>query len=279
MNGTRITGIYGRASTDKQALSPEGQLFACRFYAAERGAALPPLSSVAYSDLRTINGITIDSKQAIYFDHAVSGSKPLNDRQAGRQMLLDLERGDHLIVAAWDRLGRDQIDLITTWRLLVKRGVFCHFLDLLFLCKMVPEDPTVELMLSNFAAFAQYRKQQISRDTKRGMAARRASGYSVSSGTPIGFTRVLNPMWFEGAPRQVGKYINVPCPSSQSYFDKAYALRYVEGRSIAETHREMRSHPDHDNWSYWRLQDCLKSEYARRLKEVERIERKTVFGS
>ena len=86
MNAAEMVRVYSyiRASTDKQIASPETQRQIIDDYAKRLG--------------RTV--------ERYFVDPAVSGKKPLFDREAGKEMLAQLNKGDEVIVARLDRLSR-----------------------------------------------------------------------------------------------------------------------------------------------------------------------------
>ena len=254
---------YARMSTAGQTFSPEFQDQVCNEYHGNN-PRLPPLF------------------QEQYIDAATSGSVAFADRPAGKALLLKMQRGDHLIVASFDRIGRDQVDMITTVRLLHKRGIFVHILDMVMIATLDPNDAMSEMMLAQFAAFAQFQRKQVSVKTKQALAAKKALGYSVSGlGTPIGYKKTLNPAWSDSLPdaqkRCIGRYLITPCPQAQDYFDTAYRM-WFGGESVPEILRHLRNHPDAANWKYTRLYRFLKAERARRNEEYMRQQRSYIMS-
>jgi DNA invertase Pin-like site-specific DNA recombinase len=261
VNGYRRSVIYTRESTKKQSLSSYAQILACKTYH-ENNGRLPPLLPDAYSD------------------HARSGGILLENRKAGHQLLLDLERGDHLLVAAFDRLGRDIPDLILTVRLLHKRGVIVHLLDLSFLLKFEIDDPNTEVYLTQVASLAQFERHRGSARTKQGLAAQRARGYATTGeGHPVGYKRIPNPEWRPDLdPRlKIGRDLLIPDPDDQAYFDRAYAL-WMGGDKVPEVQRILKSWKAASGWNYQRLYKELRRERRRREQEEFRIERLRVTG-
>jgi DNA invertase Pin-like site-specific DNA recombinase len=218
----------------------------------------------------------------IYMDKAQSGGVPLADRPAGRRLLLDLQRGDHLIVTAYDRMGRDIVDMLTTLRLLHKRGVFVHMLDLLFIASMDPADPMTEIYLSQFAQFAQLERRRIGVRTKQALHAKRAMGYVISGGgVGPGYRIEPNPEWREDMTKEekkrIGRQLMLPCPMSADYFDQAYKM-WFGGEKIPAIQRHLKNHPDAANWGNQRLRYHLHKERARRHDEYQRQQRDFIFG-
>lgn len=267
-----VTRIYARASTDKQALSPERQVARCMEYHKALGTC-PPLLGLPHGD---------PSKHA-YRDAATSGSTEFATRPAGRALILACEFKDHLIVDAYDRIGRDIPDTLNTVRLLNERGVVIHILNLLILSQLDPRDPMAETMLMQFAAFAQFERKMISIRTKRGIHSKRMEGYSTGFGRPVGYKTVPNPEYdptkrnYAHGARNVPRLLLIPDPEDQAYFDAALA-RYTAGEKIAVIHRRQRSYAGAAGWSYGRLKERL-ADYMKRSREEEmRQERQRVFG-
>lgn len=267
-----VTRIYARASTDKQALSPERQVARCMEYHKALGTC-PSLLGSPHGD---------PSKQA-YRDAATSGGTEFASRPAGRALLLDCGFKDHLIVDAYDRIGRDIPDTLNTVRLLNERGVVIHILNLLILSQLDPRDPMAETMLMQFAAFAQFERKMISIRTKRGIHSKRMEGYSAGSGRPVGYKAVPNPEYdpakhnYAHGAKNIPRMLLVPDPDDQAYFDAAMAL-YTAGETMASIHRRQKNMPGAEGWAYTRLKKRI-FEHCKKLREEEmRAERQRVFG-
>jgi len=254
---------YARMSTAGQSFSPEFQDQECERYHGGN-PRLPPL----FRDQ--------------FIDAATSGSVAFADRPAAKALLLRMQRGDHLIVASFDRIGRDQVDMISTVRLLHRRGVFVHILDMVMIASLDPNDAMSEMMLAQFAAFAQFQRKQISVKTKQSLAAKKALGYSISGmGCPPGYKKTLNPAWSDSLSASekkcIGRHIITPCPQSQDYFDTAYRMWYG-GESVPAILRHLHKHPDAANWKYTRLYRFLKRERDKRNEEYMRQQRNYIMS-
>ncbi|WP_069217276.1 recombinase family protein [Vibrio cholerae] len=125
---------YGRVSTDEQTTSQ--QLTAIR----EAGHKV--------SDNRFI------------VDEGVSGGVCAMERPAFRNLVENkLEKGDTLVIAKLDRLGRDNIDVQQVVQMLTDKGIKLFILDLPVADLSSPEG---KLMLQMFATFAEFEKNRIS---------------------------------------------------------------------------------------------------------------------
>ena len=90
------------------------------------------MSHIAYYRVST-NGQSIEAQKSAlthaskierdFMDEGVSGSVPAADRPGFAEMLNYVRQGDTIHVYAVDRLGRDAIDVQTTIRSLLKKGV------------------------------------------------------------------------------------------------------------------------------------------------------------
>lgn len=182
--GAQVTRAvsYLRVSTDKQAESGLG-LDAQR--AAVQAAATRLGLSVA----------------AELVDAGVSGSLSAADRPVLMQAITALSRGDVLLVAKRDRLGRDLIEVAMIERLILKRRA-----------RLVSaagegtdsDDPAAMLMRRLIDSFAEYERLLIGARTKAALRAKRAKGERVSRLLPFGYAlaadgRTLTPDALEQA--------------------------------------------------------------------------------
>ncbi|MFC5345288.1 recombinase family protein [Brevundimonas staleyi] len=105
-----------------------------------------------------------------FADEGVSGAIPAAQRQAFSDLLATVRTGDALHVYAVDRLGRDALDVQTTVRLLLERGVTVHVLGLGAIGRGVGE-----LILAVLAQIADMERQRIAERTRAGREVARAS--------------------------------------------------------------------------------------------------------
>jgi DNA invertase Pin-like site-specific DNA recombinase len=156
---------YVRVSTDQQAesgLGLEGQ------EAAVRAAA---------SRLR------LDIVR-VFVDGGTSGKLGIEDRPVLLEAVGALRRGDVLLVAKRDRLGRDVIAVAMIERLVAKRGA-----------RVISaagegtesDDPAGVLMRRLIDSFAEYERLIISARTRAALAAKRRRGERVSGIVPFGY--------------------------------------------------------------------------------------------
>lgn len=82
------------------------------------------------------------------------------ERPAFRNLVENkLEKGDTLVIAKLDRLGRDNIDVQQVVQMLTDKGIKLFILDLPVADLSSPEG---KLMLQMFATFAEFEKNRIS---------------------------------------------------------------------------------------------------------------------
>lgn len=119
-------------------------------------------------------------------DLGISGAKGLEDRPALLRAVVELQKGDVLLVAKRDRLGRDPIVVAMIERMVQKRGA-----------RVVSaagegtesDDPTAVLMRRIVDAFAEYERLLIGARTKVALAALKAKGVRLGE-VPFGFRAV-----------------------------------------------------------------------------------------
>ena len=155
---------YLRVSTDQQAESGLG-LDAQR-HAIEQAAARYALCVVAFHE-----------------DAGLSGAKDIEDRPGLLEAVSILRRGDVLVVAKRDRLGRDVVAVALIERLIARKGA-----RVLSAAGEGTEsdDPTALLMRRIVDAFGEYERLLIGSRTKLALKAKRAQGLRAGN-VPYGY--------------------------------------------------------------------------------------------
>ncbi|NDO82955.1 resolvase [Citrobacter sp. NCU1] len=110
----------------------------------------------------------------------ISGGVVAVERPGFKELLIKLEPGDKLVVLKLDRLGRDNIDVQQTVKLLTDKGVNLICLDLPVKDLTTPEG---QLMLQLIASFAEFEKARIRERTLEGQARARKEGKII--GRPV----------------------------------------------------------------------------------------------
>ena len=116
-------------------------------------------------------------------DAGLSGSKGIEDRPGLLDAVTNLKRGDVLLIAKRDRLGRDVVGVALIERLIARKGA-----------RVVSaagegtdsDDPTALLMRRMIDAFAEYERLLIGARTKAALRAKRAQGFRAGN-VPFGY--------------------------------------------------------------------------------------------
>lgn len=156
--------VYGyiRMSTAKQDMSPETQKrLICQHAQA--------------------HGLTVDQ---FFTDKAVSGGKPMDQRPAGRDLMVRVRRGDTIIAAKLDRVFRSSIDFSVNLDRWLRQGIKAIFCDIGYLDINTMHG---QLVLTILAAVAQFERQIISTRTREGIASIKSKGYRTTRHTRFGF--------------------------------------------------------------------------------------------
>jgi site-specific DNA recombinase len=167
MRGKNTTGRaigYFRVSTDEQSSSGLGL----------------EAQSAAILAAATRFGLTVAES---FTDAGISGGLPLEQRPALMAAVNALRRGDVLIVAKRDRLGRDVFNVAMIERLAEKKGA-----RIVSAAGEGTDDdgPTSILMRQIIDAFSQYERALIRTRTKAALHAKRGRGERCG-GIPFGF--------------------------------------------------------------------------------------------
>jgi DNA invertase Pin-like site-specific DNA recombinase len=156
---------YLRVSTDQQAESGLG-------LEAQEAAVRSAASRLRLDVVR------------VFVDAGTSGKLAIEDRPVLLDAVAALRRGDVLLVAKRDRLGRDVIAVALIERLITKRGA-----------RVVSaagegtdnDDPSGMLMRRLIDSFAEYERLIIGARTRAALAAKRRRGERISRFAPFGY--------------------------------------------------------------------------------------------
>ncbi len=194
--------VYLRVSTLDQAESGAGlaaQLDACTKYVASQGQELG----------------------AVYQDAGISGAKGLEARPGLLDAIAILKKGDVLVVAKRDRLGRDPIKVAMIESAVVRKGA-----------RIVSaagegtdsDDPASVLMRRMIDAFSEYERLLIGARTKAALGAKRKRGERTGS-IPYGSRLAADGIHLETCPEEQG-VIRL----AREYSGKGLSLRGVAAR-------------------------------------------------
>lgn len=162
---------YARCSTSQQATedktSISEQLAKCRAVAQLRGP-------IGKYDFQT-------------FTDVCSGSMPLGQRDAGKELLAQLKPKDTILAAKMDRIFRSGADALTMIDHFKKNKIG------LILCDMgiepVADSPASTMFFSMLAAFAQFERERICERITEGKRAKKLRGGHVGGPVPFGFSK------------------------------------------------------------------------------------------
>jgi DNA invertase Pin-like site-specific DNA recombinase len=135
----------------------------------------------------------------VFEDAGVSGSLAIEDRPILLDAVATLKRGDVLLVAKRDRLGRDVVAVAMIERLVSKRGA-----------RVVSaagegtdsDDPTGLLMRRLIDSFAEYERLITAARTKAALASKRRRGERISRFAPFGYQVAADGRTLELAPSE-----------------------------------------------------------------------------
>ncbi len=111
-----------------------------------------------------------------FADEGISGKVAASQRPAFKAMLIQIRKGETLVVSKLDRLGRDAIDVLQTVRQLGERGVKVVVLQL---GNTDLTAPAGKLLLSMLAAVAEMERDLLVERTQAGLARAKAEGKSL----------------------------------------------------------------------------------------------------
>ena len=179
MEETMSHHAYLRVSTQDQAESGAGlaaQLDVCRRFAKSQDAELVE----------------------VFEDKGVSGAKGLEARPGLLDAIAALKKGDVLLVAKRDRLGRDPIKVAMIESAVARKGA-----------RIVStagegtdgDDPASVLMRRMIDAFAEYERLLIGARTKAALGAKKARGERTGS-VPYGYTMAADGVHLDVVPEE-----------------------------------------------------------------------------
>lgn len=115
----------------------------------------------------------------VFVEQGISGKVPALQREQFKRLHDRLRKGDALIVAKLDRLGRDVVDVVTTVTTLTGAGVAVEVLGL----GRIDNSAQSQLTLNMLAAISQFERQIIGERTRAKLAQLKAEGKRL--GRPV----------------------------------------------------------------------------------------------
>lgn len=159
---------YGRASTDKQAVTEDAQRSACEEHV---DRCLKP-QGYEYGGWM--------------YDAATSGSTQMFEREQGRNLWALAQPGDRIVWAKLDRAFRSSYDFVHTMQLLQAKGVSFTSLDI----GLDSGTPIGRCVFTIMAAFAELEREFIRERTKNGLRVKKQNGKPLNLHAPIGWRKV-----------------------------------------------------------------------------------------
>ena len=121
----------------------------------------------------------------MFEERGVSGSIPLEQRQAGQELVAGLRRGDTLIVSKLDRAFRNAADALNKVEAWKRLGIKLIVTD------MGPDPVTdngvAKLFFGMLALVAEFERERILERTLEGRRAKAAKGGHIGGSAPFGF--------------------------------------------------------------------------------------------
>lgn len=229
---------YGRASTDKQAVTEDAQRSACEEYV---DRSLKP------------QGYTYGGWM---YDPATSGSTQMFEREKGRNLWALVQPGDRIVWAKLDRAFRSSYDFVHTMMLLQAKGVSFTSLDI----GLDSGTPIGRCVFTIMAAFAELEREFIRERTRNGLGQKRRSGKPINPHAPIGWKKV--------GTKKDSYYL--PDPAERAQVDRMVVMRR-DGKSLERItlafwgERRTNGH----RWNINSITRALKAAAARYPKEFQ----------
>lgn len=211
---------YSRASTDKQAASPDAQREAIA--AAARSAGL--VVDAWFQDAPIVHP---DG----WIDDSASGKVFISRRRAGGELMARLKRGDRVIVATLDRPFRSLADCATCLDRWKRLGANLLVADMMGLIDL--SSPCGKTMVQMLVVFAELERKMLSQRTKEGLATRKRKGQAT--GRYAGYGHRFERRW----DREQGKFVKMKVVDHD---ERAVMREIVKWRLDGHTWDTIRQH-------------------------------------
>ena len=132
-----------------------------------------------------LRGVDLRTAFVNYVDAGVSGSIPLRDRPAGKDMLESLNPGDCVVATKLDRLFRSAADALTTADEFKRQGIDLVLID--FGVDPINQEGVAKMFFGMLALVAEFERHLIAERMASGRRASRARGGHSHGKTPYGF--------------------------------------------------------------------------------------------
>lgn len=135
----------------------------------------------AIAELRGASGFNFVS----FTDEGISGTLPLAERPAGKEMLATAASGDVIVAAKMDRLFRSASDALNTAEALKARGVDLILIDMG--AEPVTSNGVAKLFFGMLALVAEFERGRIAERMEDGRKGKRLRNGHVGGAAPYGF--------------------------------------------------------------------------------------------
>ena len=120
-----------------------------------------------------------------FVDAGVSGTIPLSERPAGKDMLAQAAKGDVIVANKLDRLFRSATDALTTAQVLREKGIDLILIDMGV--EPVTGNGVAKLFFGMLALVAEFERERIAERMEDGRKGKRARNGHVGGSAPYGF--------------------------------------------------------------------------------------------
>lgn len=162
-------------------------------------------------------GYPVETHRTI--EETISGSCPAMQRPEFKNLVVNkMESGDTLVVLKLDRLGRDNIDLQQTIKLLTEKNIKVVSLDLPVQNLSSSEG---KLMLQIISAFAEFERNRLIERTQAGLARAKAEGKKLGRPTADKTTKKVLDLKMKGLTQaMVANQLGLSLPTVKRHWNK-----------------------------------------------------------
>jgi DNA invertase Pin-like site-specific DNA recombinase len=122
----------------------------------------------------------------VFHDEALSGALPLSEREGGKDLRLNLRKGDHIVAARFDLMFRSSIEFGKALDVWAKLGVVVHFCDVPA-GPLDPDNPLTRHLIDLIVLFNASRSRRIATRCRAVSDRLKAEGRRNSRFAPFGF--------------------------------------------------------------------------------------------
>ena len=245
---------------------------------------------------QAMNGISIDTQKELinnfvqdkfnrevdhfYVDAGVSGTVPINDREASRELTDSMDEYDIIVSTRLDRLSRSSTDLLQTIPIFEATGVTYY------LCEQFGEVPIAypkkknktslhskfdmnemvnKIMVMVLSAVAEIEHGSTVDKFKEGKLAWAPKGYSIGGSAPFGYRKVEEKVRTGNRVKRRSKLVEIP--AEQKVLEVIHKLR-KRGLGARRIAKQINEHfEDYKDFPYWKVRNIL----ARKVQGLPKV--------